>query len=121
MSRAISGMRAKAQGERNNLPFPLRTPTLRGLPPPQAGGNCWGPGGQPELGPTFKQVSGRGFLPQQGPIGGGDDGLELLSPGHVLAHLQEGKGLRKGCPALPPSPVPTSRFALRVLSDCPKL
>lgn len=106
--------------DRGRLLSHLRTPTSTSLPLGLEGSGR-GTGGQWGSGPTSEQVSGRGPLPQQGPIGGGDDGLELLSPGHILPYLLEGKGLRKGCPPLPPSPAPSSRFSLWVLSDCPKL
>lgn len=106
--------------ERSSLLSQLRTPTSTSLPLGLEGSGRR-TGGQLGLGPTSEQVLGRGPLPQQGLTGGGDDGLELLSPGHVLPYLLEGKGLTKGCPPLPPSPAPSSRFSLWVLSDCPKL
>lgn len=57
---------------------------------PPAGGK--GQGLRPGTRPTSEQVLRRGPLPQQGLIGGRDDGFELLSPGHVLPHLQAVRG-----------------------------
>lgn len=89
LSRAISGMRTKAQGEEEQPAFHLRE-TTPCCCPLRLEGSCWGL--RPGTRPTSKQVTCRSPLLQQGLIGGGDDGFELLSPGHVLPHLQEGKG-----------------------------
>lgn len=87
MSRAISRMRGKAQGGGSNLPVPCRMPLPTRLPLRLWGGLLGPLGSARNRKSTSEQISSRGPLPQQGLIGGGDDGLELLGPGHVLPHL----------------------------------